>query len=135
MRAIVLSLLLATLAGAEPRHPTIDRTARAHPRWQQRQAEPAPMTDEAFTALLGQIGAAPFSSDRQRVVELAAGGNWFVVAEVDQIVRRLVFSEERMAALRALAPRILDRQNAWQLDAALPFSAEREEATRLLSGG
>ncbi len=89
------------------------------------------MADDAFKALLRQLAAAPFPSDRTGLVELAAASNRFSVTQLEQIVRAMVFSSERIRAVEVICPRLVDRQNAFMLDGAFSFPGEREQARRL----
>ena len=91
-----------------------------------------PIDGQTFSALLHAIGAQAFSKDKLRVVEAGAASQFFLVQQVQQVLRGFSFSADRLAAARLLAPRILDRQNIFQLYGSFDFANDKAELKRIL---
>jgi hypothetical protein len=91
------------------------------------------MADGAFDALLGQIKHASFESDRSAVIAAAAGSNMFRCEQVRRVAQALSFSNEKVGAVRTLASRIVDRENAFTILDAADFSSDREAMQQALS--
>jgi len=85
------------------------------------------MSDERFSALRGAMAAEAFASSKLRVLEDAARDNYFLVAQLKQVVDGLDFPSDRMRVVEILAPRVLDRENAYQLYGAFTFEAEKDQ--------
>lgn len=95
--------------------------------------QPWPMGAAPFQALLDSIAREDWARDRLGIVEMAARDNYFVVAQVLQILERFDFSNQKLQAVRAVKDRILDQQNNYLLYGAFSFSSEKEELGRLLA--
>lgn len=95
--------------------------------------QPAAMDAASFNALLGAIRKESFGDDKLRVVQSAAAGGHFTIAQVGQIMDLFSFGEEKVNAVRALKPRVIDPQNAFQLQSKLSFSSEKEEVQQLFA--
>jgi hypothetical protein len=93
---------------------------------------PAAMDAATFDTLIGAVGRASFSSDKQRVIADAAARNWFTVAQADRVLRMLSFSADKLRALELMAPHIVDPQNAFQLYESFTFSADRQKAREIM---
>jgi hypothetical protein len=48
------------------------------------------------------------------------------------VIRRLSFSSDKLRALELLAPRMVDRQNAFKIYDAFTFSSDKEKARAIL---
>jgi hypothetical protein len=96
-------------------------------------SQPWPMGDGPFQALLDAMAREAWAKDRLAMVETAARNNYFVVAQVLQILQRFDFSNHKLQAVRAVKDRILDQQNVYLLYGAFSFSSEKEELGRLLA--
>jgi hypothetical protein len=90
------------------------------------------MEPGSFQRLLGAIRAASFSAEKRRVIEQAAAANFFLVAQCKDIVKSLSFSADQVRAVELIAPRLLDRQNAFELYDVFTFSADKEQVQRIL---
>jgi hypothetical protein len=91
-----------------------------------------PMADAAFGGLMRAIATESFPNDRLRVLQQAAPANWFLVAQVQEILRQFAFPQDRLRAMRALKPRILDTANYYQLYASFEFPNDKQELKRIL---
>ena len=71
-----------------------------------RSQEPRPMNDDAFQGFLNAVNAEAFSANKLTIVSQAAGGNYFLVRQVDRLLRALSFSADKLRALELTAPRV-----------------------------
>lgn len=91
-----------------------------------------PMPPERFQALLGAIAHEPFSDGKLRVIDQAASDSLFRIEQVEQVIRKLAFSQDKLRALEVMAPRVVDRQNAFKIYDAFTFSSDKEQAQKIL---
>lgn len=92
-----------------------------------------PINDPNLQALLGAITRESFPQDKLNVLQQAAPANWFLVAQVQQILSRFEFPRDRLQAMRLLKPRILDTDHYFQLYSSFEFPADKAELKRILS--
>ena len=64
--------------------------------------------------------------------ESAAASQYFLVPQVLKLLSRFTFSGDRLAAMRVLWPRVLDRENAYQLYGAFSFYNEKDELRKII---
>ena len=100
-------------------------------------APPAPvvaagMPDADFEALLEAVEAASFSEEKTGVVETAAQGHVFTVAQVGRLVDAMSFSADKLRVVELTRGRLVDRQNAFKLLERFTFSADKQKAQALL---
>jgi hypothetical protein len=91
-----------------------------------------PMDPAMFAKLLAAIQQAPFSADQITVIQQASSSSFFVVAQLQAIVGALSFSADQVRAVELVAPKLLDRDNAFQLYEAFTFSGDKEQVKRIL---
>lgn len=96
-------------------------------------ADTRAMSNSEYQALLESVEEASFTDDRKEVVSLAAKNNYFTCKQVTELLQNLSFSDERIHALRAMAPKIVDRKNSHLVLNAFEFSSERKQAEQILS--
>ena len=87
-----------------------------------------------FQALEAELEAAFGDDDRLAILRLRAPYYYFTAVQVRSLVETLWFSDGRIEALRILAPRLADPQNASVVYGAFPFSSDRRRAQRILEG-
>jgi len=87
-----------------------------------------PMFDGRFEELLQVVRAEAFGQGKLRILEGAARDNYFVIAQVRRVIETFSFPSDKMRALEIMAPRVLDRQNAFSLYSAFDFEMEKEQA-------
>lgn len=93
---------------------------------------PGPMDDGRFAALLQAIQAEAFSEGKIRVIQEGARSDYFLVAQLRRIIEGLTFSPDKIKAVELIAPRLLDRNNAFTLYSVFTFDSEKEQARRIL---
>ena len=93
-----------------------------------------PIGDATLRSLLQQINAVGFSDDKVNVLRQATLGNYFLVDQAMRILPLYAHATDRLAALKLLAPQLLDRGNNFKLLPLFSFSGDREAAQRILEG-
>jgi hypothetical protein len=93
-----------------------------------------PIADGRLQKLMNAMAREPFGQDKMNVLEDGAEGNYFLVGQVQQVLGQFQFSKDRLQVVRMLWPRVLDRQNGFQLYNAFQFSNDKEELKRIISG-
>lgn len=96
-------------------------------------AVPAPLDAESFNSLAAAIKQEGFSDGKLRVIQQAAASGYFTIAQVGQVVQLLSFSDDKINAVRILKPRILDPQNASQLQRLFSFSSDKQQVQQLFA--
>lgn len=91
-----------------------------------------PMPEQDFRNLLGAMQRESFANDRLRILEQASPNNWFVVAQVQQVLGLFDFPADRLRAVRLMRSRILDTNNFFQLYGAFEFPRDKDELKRIL---
>ena len=94
--------------------------------------EPLPMAPDTFQLLEKEIGSQSFADGRLSVVRTAARNNYFNVEQVIALLGAFRFSEGKLNAVRALHPRVLDRENEFRLYDAFRFSSDKEALKTIL---
>jgi hypothetical protein len=94
-----------------------------------------PIAEDQLQNLLRAVSKEPFGDGKLRVLELAAPSQYFTVAQVQRILQKFSFGEDKLKAVQVLWPRVLDRQNAYQLEQSFAHSSEKEQLRRILNGG
>lgn len=94
---------------------------------------PQPMTDARFAALLAAMEAELGSDARLRVLEDAARGNHFLVAQTRRLIDGFPFPSDKLRAVEIAAPRVVDPENAFELTGAFGFESEKERVRALFA--
>lgn len=93
---------------------------------------PLPMADADFSRLLAALDAEAFAPRRLATLRDAARLNPLTVHQLGQVVQRFAFPAERLDAVRAVAPRLVDPEHGYELFAAFRFDDDRTEVRRIL---
>lgn len=91
-----------------------------------------PITEDQLQQLSKAIKRESFGDGKLRVLGAAAQQQYFLVPQVLKLLERFTFSEDRLNAMRVLWPRVLDRENAYQLYGAFKFSNEKDELRQII---
>jgi hypothetical protein len=91
-----------------------------------------PISEEQLQSLMKAMGRESFGEGKLRVLESAAPTQYFLVPQVMKILQRFSFGEDKLDAVRLLWPRVLDRENAFQLYQAFTFPAEKDELKQII---
>ena len=91
-----------------------------------------PMSARDFERALSSLHHHGFSDERLEAVRQLAAGHWFLVDQVKRVLGAFSFGENKLKALRLLAPRIVDGQHRHLLLEDFTFGSDKEEAGRIL---
>jgi Domain of unknown function (DUF4476) len=94
-----------------------------------------PIAEDQLQNLIRAVSKEPFGDGKLRVLGLAAPSQYFMVPQVLRILQKFSFGEDKLNAVRVLWPRVLDRQNAYQLEQAFTYSSDKEKLRQILTGG
>lgn len=75
-----------------------------------------PISEGALAQLVTTLDRQPTSAGRLRVLQQAASAEYFLVRQVEVLVGRFTFPPDQVQAARLLQPRVLDRENEYQLN-------------------
>jgi hypothetical protein len=92
----------------------------------------ARMSSRSFRLMLDGVHRARFSSSKLTIIRAYARANYFSCYQVRRLLRAVRFSSDRVRALRALAPRIVDRHRAYTIPNVFRFSSDRRRARSIL---
>lgn len=92
---------------------------------------PKAMDEASLQSLVSTVEKATFSDAQVDVLRTAAAHNSFTAAQVVRLIEPIHFSADRINAIKALAPKVIDPQNAHVIEDALTFSSEKEEVRKL----
>jgi hypothetical protein len=88
--------------------------------------------DEAeFAPILARVAAESFSSDQLTLLRSAAKDRYFTIDQLGRVLDAFAHSSDKIEAAKIVAPRVVDPRNAYQLDAHLTFSSDKEAIHRL----
>jgi hypothetical protein len=96
-------------------------------------ATPLPVDEETLANALAHIGNESFEQDKLRIVRDLANSQYFLVSQVERILPAFSFENTKVTVVEILAPRILDRQNAYRLYGSFTFSSNKAKVEKLLS--
>ena len=94
----------------------------------------SPVSDGQLQRIVNAVARESFAANKLRVLQESLRDNYFVVGQVQQLLGSFSFAADRLNAVRALWPRVLDRQNGYQLNSAFTFSKDKEELQRIIGG-
>lgn len=92
-----------------------------------------PITEAMLRSLVSAIRNEPFADDQLEVLEQAASSQYFLVSQVQQLLRLFSFSKDRLRAMRLLRPRLLDTENGFKLYESFEYSSDKDELKRILA--
>ncbi|MBW2731444.1 MAG: DUF4476 domain-containing protein [Deltaproteobacteria bacterium] len=90
------------------------------------------MRRAAFASLKSEVRRQSMDRNKVGVVEVAARRNYVTCEQARQLLQLLSFGRTKIKALRALAPRIVDRSNAHVILGVFSFSRDKRTASQLL---
>ena len=73
-----------------------------------------------------------FKDNKFEILEIASIGCFYSCAQTAHMMRIFSFGDEQLKALRMMAPRIVDPQNAAVIYNVLTFDSEKEEAAEII---
>lgn len=88
------------------------------------------MDDATYAQLLARLKETAFSSDKKEIIEMVKINSLFTVEQVKGIAKTMSFDSDRLWALKALYPVIVDREKAFSLQEVLPYSSSKKEFSK-----
>ncbi|WP_129715332.1 DUF4476 domain-containing protein [Pedobacter sp. SYP-B3415] len=76
--------------------------------------------------LVSGVKAKGFDKEKRQVAEASLKNVWLNTEQLAQVLKVFSFSEQRLALIKSVYPRLTDKQNAHSLESFLSFSSERE---------
>jgi Domain of unknown function (DUF4476) len=94
--------------------------------------EPQAMSDKEFRALRTQLEREHGDTAKLSILRTAAASSYFTTAQAASLIDRLVYREDKLAAVPILKDRILDRENAWQLYQHFTYREDKIKVQEML---
>jgi hypothetical protein len=91
-----------------------------------------PISEDQLQQLIKAMARESFGDGKIRVLESAAPSQYFLVPQVLKILKGFSFGDDKLDAVRTLWPRVLDRDNAFQLYGAFNFQGEKDELKQII---
>lgn len=91
-----------------------------------------PLGKKRWANLKRAIKAEGFAEGKLRVLDSATQDSYFLVGQVKQLLKLFSFGDDKLQALEIVTPRILDRENSFQLYKSFSFAGERDRAKAIL---
>jgi hypothetical protein len=89
---------------------------------------PEPANPQQLDGMRAAINGQPPGPPRLDMLRQVTRGSWFFSRQVAMLIRLIPYPPERMAALRDLAPRVIDPENAFEAVNTFVAPNERNEA-------
>ena len=92
------------------------------------------LSDEKFAILYDKVKNASFDDRKIDLIEVASLGAFYSCEQCASIMSIFSFGDKKLAALRLMAPRIIDHRHAYMIYDILTFQSEKAEAARIIGG-
>jgi hypothetical protein len=93
---------------------------------------PQAMNDKDFRTLRSALDREAGDAAKLAVMRTAAANAFFTTAQAGQLIDRLVYRDDKLAAVPILKDRILDKQNAWQLYQHFTYREDKMKVQEML---
>jgi hypothetical protein len=94
--------------------------------------EPQAMNDKDFRALRTELEHERGDTAKLALLRTAAANSYFTTLQAASLIDRLVYREDKLAAIPILKDRILDRENAWQLYQHFTYREDKIKVQEML---
>jgi hypothetical protein len=94
--------------------------------------EPMVMAAPDVQRLVAAVAAEAFADDKLGVLELGLRGQYILVSDVRALLDQFSFGDDKLKALRQIAPAIADRDRQFELLEAFSFSDDKKKARAIL---
>lgn len=92
------------------------------------------LSDEKFAILYDKVKNTSFDDRKMDLIEVASLGAFYSCEQCALIMGVFSFGDKQLAALRLMAPRIVDPHRAYLIYEKLTFQSEKDEAARIIGG-
>jgi hypothetical protein len=93
---------------------------------------PQAMNEKDFHTLRAALEREGGDAAKLAVLRTAAANAFFTTAQAGQLIDRLAFRDDKLAAVPILKDRILDKQNAWQLYQHFTYREDKMKVQEIL---
>ena len=87
----------------------------------------------SFNRLMSQIEDEGFADDQMRYIRTATSKHYFSVSQVEQLIDLFSFSEEKIDCLRVTYPKVVDKDNGFNLIGKFTYADEKEDAEQIIN--
>jgi hypothetical protein len=94
--------------------------------------EPQAMNEKDFRALRAELEHERGDTAKLAILRTAAANSYFTTVQAASLIDRLVYREDKLAAIPILKDRILDRENAWQLYQHFTYREDKIKVQEML---
>ena len=91
------------------------------------------MNSASFNRFLNQIDVEGCADDQMRYVRTAAAKHYFSVNQVGQLIDLFSFSEEKIDCLRITYPKVVDKDNGFNLIGKFIYADDKEDAEQIIN--
>ena len=92
------------------------------------------LSDEKLTILYNKVKNTSFDAPKMDLIEVDSLGAFYSCEQCASIMSIFSFGDKKLAALRLMAPRIIDPHRAYLIYEKLTFQSEKDEAARIIGG-
>ena len=93
---------------------------------------PQAMSEKDFRTLRSALDREAGDTAKLAVLRTAAASSFFTTSQAGQLIDRLVYRDDKLAAVPILKDRILDKQNAWQLYQHFTYREDKMKVQEIL---
>ena len=90
------------------------------------------LDDTSFNILYNKVKKASFNDNKFDLIEVASLGCYYSCAQVVRIMKIFPFDDEKLKALKMMAPQIVDLQNTGLIYKVFSFDSEKEKAEEII---
>ena len=92
------------------------------------------MNDQLFQTFYKEMKNEPFKDDRMKLLNAALAGSDFTSAQCLQLTKLYTFDDDRMAIMKIMYPRIVDKEAFFTVINTLTFSSSKEKMKDFIIG-
>ena len=92
------------------------------------------LSDDKFAILYNKVKNTSFDDRKMDLIEVASLGAFYSCEQCATMMSIFSFGDKKLAALRLMAPRIVDPHHAYIIFDQLSFQSEKDKAARIIGG-
>ena len=92
------------------------------------------LSDDKFAILYNKVKNTSFDDQKMDLIEVASLGAFYSCEQCATMMSIFSFGDKKLAALRLMAPRIVNPHRAQIIFDQLSFQSEKDEAARIIGG-
>ena len=90
------------------------------------------LSDDKFSILYNKVKNTSFDDRKMDLIEMASLGAFYSCEQCATMMSIFSFGDKKLAALRLMAPRIVDPRRAYIIFDQFSFQSEKDEAARII---